>query len=108
VGVSLKSIKDLTQLIVNFRDERNWEKYHTAKNLSLSLIIELGELFELFQWTLNNKEMEEIIKNRHEELSDEIADVAIYLFLLAHELNIDLEKAILSKIKKNAKKYPVE
>ena len=108
MGVSLKSIKDLTQLIVNFRDERNWEKYHTAKNLSLSLIIELGELFELFQWTLNNKEMEEIIKNRHEELSDEIADVAIYLFLLAHELNIDLEKAILSKIKKNAKKYPVE
>ncbi|MHA1258218.1 MAG: nucleotide pyrophosphohydrolase [Candidatus Heimdallarchaeaceae archaeon] len=83
------SINNLVDLILKFRNERNWSKYHTPKNLALSLIVEVGELFEILQW------------------KEELADVAIYLFLLASELNVDLEKAIPKKINQNSLKYPI-
>ncbi|MHA1668439.1 MAG: nucleotide pyrophosphohydrolase [Candidatus Heimdallarchaeaceae archaeon] len=100
------SINTLVELILKFRNERNWSKYHTPKNLALSLIIEVGELFEIFQW----KEDQEIKNNLHlihDKLEEELADVAIYLFLLASELNVDLEKAIPKKINQNSLKYPI-
>lgn len=103
------SIKYLTQKIVEFRDKREWKKYHTPKNLAISLVIEVGELLEHFQW----KSGEEILKDtkvpeKREQLADELADVVIYTFLLANELGVDLEDAILRKLEKNEKKYPIE
>ena len=102
----MTSIKELTEKILEFRDAREWKKYHTPKNLALSLIIEIGELFELIQWQ-SNEEIEESIDKIKPALEKEIADVSIYLFLLAHELGIDLESAIPAKIAENWSKYPV-
>jgi len=103
----MATIQELTERILRFRDARNWKKYHTPKNLALSIAIELGELYELLQWK-SDEEILSKIEELRPKIEEEIADVAIYLFLLANELNVDLEKAISNKIKKNEEKYPVE
>ncbi len=102
----MNSIQEITNKILEFRDARDWEKYHTPKNLALSLIVEIGELFELIQWQ-SNSEIKDELSKIEDSLADELADVAIYLFLLSHELNTDLYSAILKKIDKNWKKYPI-
>lgn len=102
----MSSIEEITEKILDFRNARKWKKYHTPKNLALSLIVEIGELFELIQWQTDSEIKDEIHKIQG-SLTDEIADVTIYLFLLAHELNINLNTAILQKIDKNSRKYPV-
>ena len=102
----MKTITDLTEKILEFREARDWKKYHTPKNLALSLIIELGELFELIQWQ-TNEEIKTELDKISERVSDELADVAIYLFLLAHELGVNLDAVIPQKIEKNWEKYPV-
>ena len=102
----MNTITDLTEKILEFRDARNWKKYHNPKNLALSLIIELGELFELIQWQ-TNEEIKIELEKISQKLSDELADVAIYLFLLAHELGVNLDEVIPLKIEKNWEKYPV-
>jgi len=105
----MKTIQELTSRILKFRDERDWKKYHTPRNLAISLVIELGELLEHFQWKEDN-EILELVRDsaRKEKVGEELADVAIYLFLLSYELGIDLEDAILKKITKNEERYPVD
>ncbi len=101
----MTSIKEITKNLIEFRDQRKWQPFHTPKNLALSLIVEIGELFELLQWETD----EELLTNKENmktELEDEFADVAIYLFVLAHEMGINLDSAIPKKMKKNALKYP--
>src|SRR5258706_3884282 len=90
-----------------FRDERDWKQFHEPKNLATSIAIEAAELLEEFQWLTGDESMRHAVENR-EAVSDEIADVAIYLIELADVLEIDLRVAILSKLEKNAVKYPVE
>ncbi|MBA7521551.1 hypothetical protein ES705_13658 [subsurface metagenome] len=102
----MTNIKEITQEIIRFRDQRKWKKFHTPKNLALSMIIEAGELFEIFQW-LSDDEIYSKLEEEKDHLSDELADVAIYLFSLANILEVNLEEAIRIKLKKNAKKYPV-
>ncbi|OAT73764.1 nucleotide pyrophosphohydrolase [Parageobacillus thermoglucosidasius] len=97
-------MKELVQKVVEFRDKRNWKQFHNPKDLAISLSLEASELLENFQW----KTSEEAVKENLENIKDEVADVIIYSFLLANELGIDLEEAILQKIEKNEKKYPVE
>jgi NTP pyrophosphatase (non-canonical NTP hydrolase) len=103
----MSDIKRITERIKQFRDERNWLQFHNHKDLALSLIIEAAELLEHFQWKTLQEANEHGLKNR-KEISEEIADVAMYLFELADNLNIDLSKAIEEKLDKNALKYPVE
>ncbi|WP_297475218.1 nucleotide pyrophosphohydrolase [Thermococcus sp.] len=100
--------RELEEKLVAFRDARGWKSYHTPKNLAISAAVELGELLEHFQWE-SDEEILEAVKDpgKKEAIADEIADVVIYLTLLAHELGIDLDEAIERKIKKNADKYPV-
>lgn len=103
----MSEIKKLTEKIKQFRDERDWKQFHNHKDLALSLVLEASEVLEHFQW----KTPEEV--NAHgkackEEISDELADVAIYLLELADNLGVDLPQAIEVKLKKNAEKYPVE
>jgi len=103
----MSSIESLTTKIIEFRDARKWKKFHTPKNLALSLVIETGELFEIMQW----KEDQAILADINilkPQLEDEIADIAIYLFLLAHEFGINLSNAIPQKITKNWEKYPLD
>lgn len=102
----MTSINEITEKIIEFRDARDWKKYHKPKNLALSLIIEIGELFELIQWQ-TNEEIENSLDKIKPAVEKEIADVSIYLFLLAHELGINLENAIPKKISENWEKYPV-
>jgi NTP pyrophosphatase (non-canonical NTP hydrolase) len=93
--------------IRQFRDERDWMKFHDPKNLAVSISIEAAELLEQFQWK-STAEVEHHVADHKEQISDEIADVAIYLLELSDNLGIDLESAILAKLEKNAVKYPVE
>ncbi len=100
-------IKEITARMLRFRDARDWKQFHNHKDVALSLVLEAAEVLEHFQW----KSPEEVVRHGQEHkgaLADELADVAWYLFELAHDLDIDLPKAIASKMKKNAAKYPVE
>ena len=103
----MSEIKQLTRKIRVFRDERDWKQFHNHKDVALSLVLEATEVLEHFQWK-SLKEVEEHGRSEKAELSDELADVAIYLFELADNLGIDIPKAIDAKMKKNALKYPVE
>lgn len=85
-------IDELKAKIIKFRDERNWEQFHNAKDLAISLSLEASEVLEHFQWK-NQREAEEHIENHKDELADELADVMIYLILLSHETGIDLLSA---------------
>ena len=96
--------------IKEFIQERDWEQFHTPKNLSMSIAIEAAELMEHFQWTNTVEEAVDVLKEKHKraEIEDEVADIAIYLIDFCNLYGIDLEKAISSKIKKNIKKYPAK
>jgi NTP pyrophosphatase (non-canonical NTP hydrolase) len=98
------TLKHLQQKIIEFRDARNWKQFHTLKDLAISLSLEAGELLENFQW----KSSEEAVRENFENMKDELADVVIYALLLSHELGIDLEEAIIDKMRKNEQKYPIE
>lgn len=95
-------MKNLTEKINEFRDERNWRQFHNSKDLALSLSLEASELLENFQWVSAEEGAE---KNR-ENIKDELADVFIYGLMMADDLDIDMNEAILNKLKKNAEKYP--
>lgn len=105
----MNNLNHLIKKILSFRQKRDWKKFHNPKNLAISLSIEANELLEKFQW-LNEKESQEIIKNKNlkKEIEEEIADVFYYLLLLGYDLNINLEKAFKEKMKDNEKKYPVK
>lgn len=103
----MSEIKELTKKIHQFVKERDWKKFHGHKDLALSLMIEAAELLEHFQWK-NEEEIKEAAQKNKEEIAEEIADVGIYLLELADNLNINLREAILNKMEKNAKKYPIQ
>jgi dCTP diphosphatase len=100
-------MEEVIQRIRNFRDARDWLQFHDPKNLAVSISIEAAELLEEFQWMTREESERHAAENR-EAVSDEIADVAIYLIELADLLKIDLAAAINAKLDKNALKYPVE
>ena len=100
-------IRELTEKIKRFRDERDWLQFHNHKDMALSLVLEAAEVLEHFQWK-SAEEVERHAREHREELADELADVAAFLFELADNLGIDLGVAIENKLQKNEKKYPVE
>ena len=97
-------MNQLIQKVVKFRDSRNWKQFHNPKDLAISLSIEASELLENFQW----KTSDESVTVNFQEIQDELADVLIYALLLSNELNINLEQAVIDKMKKNGEKYPIE
>lgn len=102
----MSEIKSITEKIKKFRDERDWAQFHNHKDVALSLVLEATEVLEHFQWKTPQEVEAHGISDR-EELSDELADVAIYLFELVDNLKIDLPTAIERKMLKNELKYPV-
>ncbi len=100
-------IADVLSRIRKFRDERDWMQFHDPKNLAVSISIEAAELLEHFQWKDVDGAAKHVVEHR-DEIADEIADVAMYLFELADNLGIDLKSAMLAKLQKNEEKYPVE
>ncbi|WP_339292461.1 nucleotide pyrophosphohydrolase [Paenibacillus sp. FSL W8-0187] len=97
-------MQELTSKIIRFRDERNWRQFHNAKDLAISLSLEASELLELFQW----KQNDEVVKENLEGIKDELADVLYYVLLMSHDVGIDIEEALESKLRKNERKYPIE
>ena len=100
-------MQDTLAKIRKFRDERDWKQFHDPKSLAASISIEAAELLELFQW-LSGPEAARFAAENRERVSEELADVAIYLFELADITGIDLAEAIDDKLEKNARKYPVK
>ncbi len=100
-------IKELQDIVVKFRDDRNWKQFHNPKDTSLSLILEAAELMEHFQWK-NEKEIEDYIKSNKEEIGRELADILYWVLLISHDLNIDIVKIFNKKMIENNKKYPVK
>ncbi|MCK4994267.1 MAG: nucleotide pyrophosphohydrolase [Candidatus Omnitrophica bacterium] len=102
----MDDIKEITEKIKKFRDDRDWLQFHDPKNMAVSIMLEASELLEHFQWK-TKAEAEEYIKNNCESVQEEIADIAMYLFELADNLGVDLLDAMDKKLKKNEEKYPV-
>ena len=101
------TINELKEQVKRFVSDREWTKYHTAKNLSMSIAIEAAELMELYQWTGKAMDKETPDKRQLERVKEELADIIIYCLSLANTMNIDLASAITDKIEKNSIKYPV-
>jgi NTP pyrophosphatase (non-canonical NTP hydrolase) len=96
----MKTWKELQNTLLEFRNERDWEQFHNAKDLALALSIEAAELNEIFLW----KKSEDA---NIEKVKEELADVFTYALLLAEKYDLDVNEIILNKIKRNAEKYPV-
>ncbi|MFA7084266.1 MAG: nucleotide pyrophosphohydrolase [Arcobacteraceae bacterium] len=100
------NMEKIQTLIKKFSKERDWDKHHNPKNLAMALSVETAELVEIFQWltfeqTLNLEESKQV------HLKEEVADVAVYLLRICMAYDINLEEAIIEKMKKNEKKYPI-
>ena len=100
----MSDIQELIDLLVEFRDERDWGQFHDSKNLALALSIEAAELNELFFWE-KEADADEVDRER---LKEELADVLAYALMLAERHQLDVGQIVKDKIIKNAGKYPVE
>lgn len=99
-------VKELVERIRRFSRERDWEKFHSPKNLAMALSVEVAEIVELFQW-LTPEESADLPEDTRAALRQEIGDVLIYLLNLADHLGIDALEAAREKLEINARKYPV-
>lgn len=99
----------LLKQLIAFRKERDWEQFHSPKELAISLSIEAAELLEWFQWKSQQQLTAHYAdENKRQALEHEIADVAIYLSYLCHDLDIDINQVVAAKLQHNAEKYPLE
>lgn len=101
----MSSLEQITEQLREFANERDWNQFHSAKNLILALVGEVGELASEVQW-LTPQEMDSRAGDK--AIADEIADIALYLIRLSDVLGIDLSEAISRKLAENAEKYPIE
>lgn len=103
----MNDLEYLKQEVKKFRDARDWKQFHTPKDLVQAISIEAAELSELFLW-VSQDESYKTAQDKKEQLSEEMADVLIYLLSLSDVVNIDLSQAVEDKLRKNNLKYPVE
>ena len=103
------NVKEIQAKLAKFAEERDWEQFHSPKNLSMALAGEAGELLEIFQWlTEEQSSLGSLSPDQLNDISDELADIMIYVLRLADKLNIDIDSAISNKVEKNAARYTVE
>jgi len=105
--MSSSDLNTLKQRLREFAQVRDWNQFHSPKNLSMALSVEVAEITEHFQW-LTEEQSENLPQNKLDEVETELADTLIYLIRLADKLDIDLLAAAQSKIELNEQKYPVE
>jgi dCTP diphosphatase len=103
----LIDVSALEEALQVFADERDWNAYHSPKNLAMALTGEVGELVELFQW-LTEDESRQVMRDptSAQAVRDEVADVLLYLVRLSSVLRIDLNAAVVDKLRANARRYP--
>lgn len=94
-------MEEITEALIKFRNERDWEQFHNPKDLALAINVEAGELLELFLW-------KNPMDANPEKVKEELADVFAFAFLLAEKYKFDVKEIILEKIKRNGEKYPVD
>jgi dCTP diphosphatase len=104
---TITTIETLKNKIKQFVEERNWQQYHSPKNLSMNIAVEAAELMEIFNWTDTEESKQELEKKR-QQAENEIADIAFSLLNLCMRYNVDLTQALERKIALNAQKYPIE
>ncbi len=102
----MNSLEELRLKLRQFAEERDWRQFHSPKNLTMALCGEVGELSEQFQW-LSEEDSKKLSDKRLAAVKDEIADVQLYLVLLADSLGVDIVDESARKIEANALKYPV-
>jgi NTP pyrophosphatase (non-canonical NTP hydrolase) len=103
------TVEELREMVRRFVDDRDWQQFHSPKNLSMALSIEAAELMEHFQWL--EVEASRAVRedaDRLHAVTEELADVVCYALAMTNELGIDLTKAMRAKMRKNEEKYPVE
>jgi len=103
------TVQQLREVMARFVAERDWEQFHSPKNLAMGLAVEAAELMEHFLW-IDTEQSRRVVDNPTQlgEIADEIADITCYLLALVNTLRLDLSQAIQEKLVKTAKKYPVE
>ena len=92
--------KETYDRLMKFRDDRDWSQFHTGENLAKSIMIEAGELLEVFQWSDKEKSIDKV--------KEELADVFMYAMLMADRYNLDIDEIINEKMDQNERKYPAE
>lgn len=105
--MSEKTLGELAQLVLKFREERDWKQFHNPKDMALSLVLEASEFLELTQWK-NGAELDNFLADNKQRVGEELSDVLGWLLLLASDLGINLADAFEEKIEMNCKKYPIE
>jgi len=102
------TIAELRSAVQKFVDDRNWTKYHTPKNLSMSIAIEAAEILEHFQWR-TAEESTNLLEDTeaYAEIIDELADVLIYCLSFANQADIDISRAVRAKLDRNEDRFPV-
>jgi dCTP diphosphatase len=103
----MQSLEQIKIRLREFAAERDWDQFHSPKNLAMALIVEAAELVEHFQWLTEDQSQTQPAE-KLAEVEQEIADIQIYLVRLADKLGVDMEKAVNAKIELNEKKYPAE
>ncbi|WP_317930149.1 nucleotide pyrophosphohydrolase [Halioxenophilus sp. WMMB6] len=103
----MSDIEKLKQRLRDFAEERDWDQFHSPKNLVMALSVEVAELVEHFQW-LTEEHSQQLDTKTLAEVTDEIADVQLYLIRLADKLSVNIVEAANNKIVKNAAKYPAD
>lgn len=101
------TIEALTERICAFRDARDWQQFHNPKDMAVAIAAEAGELMQHFVWKTQDQ-TQQVITEKRAEITDEIADVGILLFELAHNLNIPLAEAMQAKLERNELRYPAD
>ena len=107
MGANADSVDSIREALSRFVEERDWDQFHSPKNLAMALSVEAGELLERFQWKSEEESGSPPAKER-EAIAEEAADVFLYLLRLSDKLGIDLLDAARRKLAKNESKYPVE
>jgi NTP pyrophosphatase (non-canonical NTP hydrolase) len=101
------TLRELTDPLLAFREERDWKQFHNPKDQILSLVLEASELLEHTQWK-NGDDLLRHLETQRESVEDELADVLGWVLLIAHDLNVDLAAAMRRKLAKNVAKYPAD
>lgn len=103
----MRDLQQIKEKLRAFAQERDWDKFHSPKNLAMALSVEVSELVECFQW-LTEEQSRSLSADKLAAAADEIADVQVYLVRLADKLDIDICQAVEQKLEKNKAKYPAD
>ena len=96
--------QETVDMILKFRDDRNWKQFHNPKDLAISISLEAAELLEVFQWSGADLEC----RDKLDKIKEELADVVNYAVLMADACGLDLDEIVREKVRRNEDKYPVE